>query len=110
MLYPFCLQVFQDNDLGLFEIQLEHPPEYEEAMVNVNRQDERMELKNSIMTIIANREMLLSSYILSYKVVSFFCLKHKISITTELIGFSISSNLHIGSVMVLGYFIFRFKS
>ena len=73
MLYPFCLQVFQDNDLGLFEIQLEHPPEYEEAMVDVNRQDERMELKNSIIIIIANsREMLLSSYILSYKVVSFF--------------------------------------
>ncbi len=37
-----CFQVFQDNDLGLFEIQLEYPPEYEEAMVDINRQGHRM--------------------------------------------------------------------
>ncbi len=29
---------------------------------------------------------------------------------TELIGFFILSNLHVGPVMVLGYFIFRFIS
>ena len=50
--------------------------------------------------------------ILLYKVVRFvlFCLKLKILITTKLIEFSILGNLHIGPVMVLGYFIFRFKS
>ena len=47
---------------------------------------------------------------LLYKVVSFFCLKLKISLTTEPIGFFILCKLHIGPVMVLCYFIFRFKS
>ena len=42
-------------------------------------------------------------FILLYKVVRVFCLKLKISITTELIGFSILGKLHIGPVMVLGY-------
>ena len=36
--------------------------------------------------------------------------KLKISVITEPIGFSLLSKLHIGSVMVLGYLIFRFKS
>ena len=48
--------------------------------------------------------------ILSYKEVRDFCLKLRISITTEPIGLSILSELQIGPVMVLGYFIFRFKS
>ena len=37
---------------------------------------------------------------LLYKVVSAFCLKLKISLTTEPIGFSILGKLHIGSLMV----------
>ena len=36
-------------------------------------------------------------------------MKLKISITTEPIGFSILGKLHIGPVIVLGYFIFSFK-
>ena len=44
-----------------------------------------------------------------YKVGRGFCLKLKISITTELIGFYILGKLHIGS-LVLSYFIFRYKS
>ena len=39
----------------------------------------------------------------------FFCLKFKISITTEMIVFSILETLHIGRGMVLGYFIFRLR-
>ena len=34
-----------------------------------------------------------------------FCLKHKISINTKPIGFSILDKLHIGPIIVLGYFI-----
>ena len=37
-------------------------------------------------------------------VTGFFCLKLKISINTEPIGFSILCELHVGSVMVLGFF------
>ena len=44
------------------------------------------------------------------KVLSFFCLKLKISITTELIGFSVLVKLHVDPVMVSGYFIFILKS
>ena len=54
--------------------------------------------------------MVYSWFILLYKGVSFFCLKLRISITTELIGFSISGKLHIGPEMVLGYLIFRCKA
>ena len=49
-------------------------------------------------------------YILSNEIVRDFYLKNKFSITTELIGFSFLGKLNIGSVMVSGYFIFRFKS
>ena len=42
--------------------------------------------------------------ILSYKVVSSYSLKLKISITTELIEFYHLGNLNIGPVMVKGYF------
>ena len=42
------------------------------------------------------------------EVVRFLCLKTKISTTTELIGFSILGILHIGLIIVLGYF--RFES
>ena len=45
-----------------------------------------------------------------FQVVRFFCLKLEISITTEPIGFSYLGKLHMGPVMVLGYFILRFKS
>ena len=40
-------------------------------------------------------------------VTGFFCLKLKISINTEPIGFSILCELHVGSVMVLGFFQFE---
>ena len=39
-----------------------------------------------------------------------FCLKLKISKAIEPIEYSISDKLYIGHRMVLGYFIFRFKS
>ena len=39
----------------------------------------------------------------------FFNLRLKISITTELIGFSISSKLYLGPVKVLDYLIFAFS-
>ena len=48
--------------------------------------------------------------ILLYIEVSFFCLKIKILVTTEPIGFYVLWKLLIGTVMVLGYFDFRFKS
>ena len=51
-----------------------------------------------------------NSYILLFKVVRFFCLKLKISITTETIGFSVLGKHHTGPVMVLGYFVFRFQT
>ncbi len=38
-----------------------------------------------------------------------FCLKLKVSITTEPIWFSILGKLHIGPVIVLGYLILSFK-
>ena len=41
---------------------------------------------------------------------SFFCLKLKISISTEMIWFCILSKIHIGPVMFLGYFMFWFES
>ena len=40
----------------------------------------------------------------------YFCLKLKILATTEPIGFSFLEKLYIGIIMVLGYFVFRFKS
>ena len=46
---------------------------------------------------------------LLYKEV-FFCLKLKISKTTEPPKLSFLGRLHIGPAMVLGYIIFRFKS
>ena len=49
-------------------------------------------------------------YILLYNVVRVSCLKLTISITAEPIGFSILDKFHVGSIMVLGYFIFRFES
>ena len=48
--------------------------------------------------------------ILLYKAVRFLCLKLKISLTTEPIGLSALGKFHIGPVMVLDYFNFRFKS
>ncbi len=51
-----------------------------------------------------------NKHILLYKAVRFLCLKLKISITTEPIRFYFLGKLHIGPVMVYGYFIFRFKS
>ena len=51
-------------------------------------------------------------WVLTYDTITLitvFFLKLKISITTELIEFSFLGKLHIGSGMVLGYFIFRFK-
>ena len=50
-----------------------------------------------------------SHFILLYKAVSFFCLKLKISIATELNEFSFLGRLHIYYEMVLGYFIYGFK-
>ena len=47
--------------------------------------------------------------VLIYKVVSFFCLKLKISITIELDRFLLGK-IHIGPLMVLDYLIFRFSS
>ena len=41
---------------------------------------------------------------LLYKVVRLFCLKFKISITTEPIEFSVIGKVHIGPGMVLGYY------
>ena len=50
-------------------------------------------------------------FILSYfDAVKVFCLKHKISITNELIGFSILGKLHVSPVMFLCNFIFRLVS
>ena len=48
------------------------------------------------------------TYLLLYKVVRVACLKLKIS--TVSIGSFILGNFHLGTVMVLSYFIFRFKS
>ena len=47
--------------------------------------------------------------ILFLKVVRFFGLKLKISISTELIVFSFQGKLHIEPGMVLGYFVFIFQ-
>ena len=47
-----------------------------------------------------------TEHILLYKVLSFFCLQRRISLTTELIWFSFRGKLCVGPEMVLGYFIF----
>ena len=44
------------------------------------------------------------------QVVSFFCLKIRITITSEPIWFSDFCRLQAGPVMVLGYFVIRFNS
>ena len=65
---------------------------------------------NNFLLIMSRRKCNFLLTILLYKVVMVFCLKIKILVTTELIGFSILSKLYIGLVMVLGYFIFKFMS
>ena len=48
--------------------------------------------------------------LLHNKVVSVFCLKLEISRNIETLRFSILGKLYIGTVIVIGYFIFRFRS
>ena len=56
-------------------------------------------------------DIMMNMRVKSYYISSIvFCLKLKISITNKLIGFSTLGKLHIGPVMVLAYFSFRFKS
>ena len=54
----------------------------------------------------------MKSGLLVYKEVDkvFFCMKLKISITSEPIEFSILGKLHIGPGVVLGYLFFIFKN
>ena len=51
--------------------------------------------------------MLVTSYYIKFN--DFFCLKHKISIPTEIIGFSILGKLSIGPEMVFNDILFHIK-
>ena len=48
--------------------------------------------------------------ILLYKAIRFFCLKLSILATTEQIEFSVLGKVNISTVILLDYFVFRFKS
>ena len=69
-------------------------------------------------TVLINKNRLIHKYckrcvfakliltsLLSYKIVMFICMKLKISIITEPIGFSILGKLYIGPLIINGFFI-----
>ena len=71
------------------------------SSLKVPRAEHTMSLIYGLPTVMGN-----VIFLFLYPIIKvFFCLKLKI-LTTEPIGFSILGKLHIGSVIVLGYFIF----
>ena len=92
-----------------FPCQVPHSLLYNESVSNVPLAFNPFKILNHLTIFSVPTSIISSLYCSFYNKVRYFCLKLKISLTTELLKFAFLSKLHLGLRMVLGSFTFRFK-